>query len=85
MNVHNPVRAENETQADYRMRRSASKRIGQHITLSGRHLPGGTNARESHRDAMRGSGAMKKHAGHYGSFLRDWITGKNLAAMRYGH
>lgn len=26
----------------------------------------------------------QKAAGHYGRFLRDWITGKNLMGLRYG-
>lgn len=49
--------------------------------------PAHTRKKGPGRRHVQGDGVKsmaQKAAGHYGRFLRDWITGKNLAAMRYG-
>lgn len=38
------------------------------------------SSREAYRDEMRKSGAMKKHAGHYGRGLRNWCN--RIAAQK---
>lgn len=50
--------------------------------------PAHTRKKGPGRRHVQGDGVKsmaQKAAGHYGRFLRDWITGKNLAEMRYGY
>lgn len=80
-NLHNPVRGKSETQAEYRDRMKASAITVSNMTLSTRRKAG-VSSREEHRKSMHESGSMSKKAGHYSKFLRDWITGKNLMAIK---
>lgn len=49
------------------------------------HCKRGPGRRHAQGKGSRQQLTMKqKKAGAYGRWLRDWITGKNLAAMRYG-
>lgn len=74
MNLYNPTRQADESQADYRARRLAAKKSADQMTLAGNFAPGKVGSREQHRDAMRSSGSMQKHAGAYGRGLRNWIN-----------
>ena len=92
MNLYNPKRQADESHADYRARRLAAKQSVDRMTLAASFAPGKVGSREQHRDAMRGSGSMQKHAGAYGRGLRNWINreaakrdaarlGKRMAAV----
>lgn len=74
MNLYNPTRQADESQADYRARRLAAKQSVDRMTLAGIFAPGKVASREQHRDAIRSIGSMQKHAGAYGRGLRNWIN-----------
>lgn len=80
--IHTPERAANESQVEYRARRRDSRLAVD--AMKARTSTGGRSAREQHRAAMKQSGSMAKHAGAYGRFLTDWVTGKQLSVLKFG-
>lgn len=85
-NIHTPQRMEGESFQAYKLRRQASKKAGEQITLTGEFKDRGECGRTALRNAQRQSGEMKKHAGSYGRGLRNWIITQNRAvqAQRLG-
>lgn len=81
--LHNPERRHDETQQQYHARLSASRVFGEHLTMTGAFKHGEkTTGREDARAVSKEAGTMKKKAGHYGRYLRDWITNAQWLALK---
>lgn len=78
MNIHNPVRQQDETQEAYKARRKESNAQVKENSQIGQ---GGKTTRELTRMQLRENGRMKYIAGSYGKGLRNWINQKQAAKL----
>ena len=77
-NIHIPQRLENETFADYKVRRQQSNEANKLNSSLGK---GGKTSRKEFRDYLRSEGKMKNVAGGFSQALRNWITQNNQAKL----
>ena len=78
INIHNPVRQEDETFEAYMARRKESNLQAKENSQIGQ---GGRTTRNIVRGQIRAEGKMKFVAGSYGKGLRNWINRTQAAKM----